>query len=73
MIRIGILGNIGSGKSYVANNLGYHVFDADYEVDKLYKKNKKIFTKLNKILPKSIKSFPVEKKEVTEAILKKKG
>ena len=73
MIRIGILGNIGSGKSYVANNLGYPVFDADYEVEKLYKKNKKIFLKLNKILPKNIKSFPVEKKEITEAILKKKG
>ena len=43
MIRIGILGNIGSGKSYVANNLGYPVFDADYEVAKLYKKKKKYF------------------------------
>ena len=31
MIRIGILGDIGSGKSYVANNLGFPVFDADYE------------------------------------------
>ena len=49
MIRIGILGNIGSGKSYVANNLGYPVFDADYEVTKLYKKNKKVFSKLKKI------------------------
>ena len=48
MIRIGILGNIGSGKSYVANNFGYPVFNADYEVSKLYKKNKKIFLKLNK-------------------------
>ena len=73
MTRIGILGNIGSGKSYVANNLGYPVFDADYEVTKLYKKNKKIFLKLKKILPKNIKSFPVEKKEVAEAILQKKG
>ena len=72
MIRIGILGNIGSGKSYVANNLGYPVFDADYEVTKLYKKNKKIFLKLKKLLPKNIKSFPIEKKEVTEAILQKK-
>ena len=45
MIRIGILGNIGSGKSYVANNLGYPVFDADYEVARLYKKNRKIFFK----------------------------
>ena len=59
MIRIGILGDIGSGKSYVANNLGYPVFDADSEVAKLYKKNKKIFFKLNKLLPKYIKSFPI--------------
>ena len=71
MIRIGILGNIGSGKSYVANNLGYPVFDADYEVAKLYKKNKNIFLKLKKVLPKNIKSFPIEKKEITEAILQK--
>tara|TARA_B100000214_G_scaffold204107_1_gene147981 strand:- start:15 stop:587 length:573 start_codon:yes stop_codon:yes gene_type:complete len=73
MIRIGILGDIGSGKSYVANNLGFPVFDADYEVAKLYKKNKKIFLKLKKILPKNIKSFPIEKKEITKAILQKKG
>ena len=73
MIRIGILGDIGSGKSYVANNLGYPVFNADYEVTKLYKKNKKIFLKLKKLLPKNIKSFPIEKKEITEAILRKKG
>ena len=73
MIRIGILGDIGSGKSYVANNLGYPVFDADHEVALLYKKNKKIFLKLKKILPKNIKSFPIEKKEIIEAILQKKG
>ena len=73
MIRIGILGTIGSGKSYVANSFGYPVFDADYEVAKLYKKNKRIFLKLKKILPKNIKSFPVKKKEVAEAILQKKG
>ena len=73
MIRIGILGDIGSGKSYVANNLGYPVFDADYEVAKLYKKNKKVFLKLKKILPKNIKSFPIDKQEITEAILQRKG
>ena len=73
MIRIGILGNIGSGKSYVANNLGYPVFDADHEVAMLYKKNKKIFLKLNKILPDNIKTFPIEKKEIIEAILQKKN
>ncbi len=73
MIRIGILGNIGSGKSYVANNLGYPVFDADYEVTKLYKKNKKIFLKLKKILPDNIKSFPIKKQEIAKAILQKKS
>ena len=72
MIRIGILGTIGSGKSHVANNFGFPVFDADYEVAKLYKKNRKTYLKLKKILPKNIKSFPVEKKEVAEAILQKK-
>jgi len=72
MIRIGILGNIGSGKSYVANNLGYPVFDADHEVAVLYKKNIKIFLKLKKILPNNIKSFPIEKKEIIKAILQKK-
>ncbi len=35
MIRIGILGDIGSGKSYVASNFGYPVFNADQEVSKL--------------------------------------
>ena len=39
MIRIGILGNIGSGKSYVANNFGYPVFNADNEVAKLHIKH----------------------------------
>ena len=73
MIRIGILGNIGSGKSYVANNLGYPVFDADYEVAMLYKKNRKIFLKLKKILPNNIKTFPIKKEEIIEAILQKKN
>ena len=72
MIRIGILGDIGSGKSYVAKNFGYPVFNADDEVRRLYKKDKKIFNSLNKILPNYIKSYPIKKSEVTAAILKNK-
>ena len=68
MIRIGILGDIGAGKSYVAKNFGYPVFNADHEVAKLYQKNKKIFNKLKKSLPKYIYSFPVEKKEISRAM-----
>ena len=69
MIRIGILGDIGSGKSHVAKNFEYPVFNADKEVLKLYKKDRKIFIKLNKKLPKYISSFPIDKKEITQAIL----
>ena len=69
MIRIGILGEIGSGKSYVASNFGYPVFNADYEVAKLYKLNKNVFNKLKKKLPEYIHSFPIEKIEISNAIL----
>ena len=73
MIRIGILGNIGSGKSYIAKNFGFPVFNADLEVAKLYQKDKKIFKKLKSILPKIFKSFPIKKKKVLEAILADKN
>ena len=69
MIRIGILGDIGSGKSYVAKSFGYPVFNADKEVGRLYKKDKKIFNKLKKALPKYIYSFPINKNEISRAIL----
>ena len=69
MIRIGILGDIGSGKTYVAKKFGYPIFNADEEVAKLYRKDKKIFKKLQKILPNYIFSFPINKKEISEAIL----
>ena len=70
MIRIGIVGDIGSGKTFVANNFGYPVFNADQEVSKLYKKDRKIYLKLKKKLPKYFKTFPIDKKEITKAILK---
>ena len=54
MIKIGILGDIGSGKSYIAQRFGYPVFDADREVAKLYQQNRNIFTKLKKKLPKQV-------------------
>tara|TARA_B100001057_G_scaffold345336_1_gene346419 strand:- start:53 stop:622 length:570 start_codon:yes stop_codon:yes gene_type:complete len=73
MIRVGILGDIGSGKSYVAKRFGYPVFNADEEVAKLYKKEKKIFIKLKKVLPKYINSSPINKNEITNAILSNKN
>ncbi len=72
MIRIGILGDIGSGKTYVAENFGYPVFNADKEVGLLYKKDRKIFNKLKNIIPNHVLSFPIKKTEITKAILSDK-
>ena len=69
MIRIAVVGNIGSGKSFVAKSFGLPVFNADKEVSLIYKKNKFFFKKLHKKIPKFIKSFPIEKKEVLNCIL----
>ena len=69
MIKIGILGDIGSGKSYVAKQFGCPVFDADAEVTKIYKKNKICFNRLKNKLPKYISSFPVKKSELGKAII----
>ena len=69
MKRIGILGDIGSGKSYIANSFGHPVFNADEVVGKIYKKDKKVFLKLKKILPKYINSYPINKDEISNAIL----
>ena len=73
MIRIGIVGDIGSGKSYVAKRFGLSVFDADSEVSKIYKKSRKCYKKLKKIFPKHIFSFPINRKELSHAILKDKN
>ena len=69
MIRLAVVGDIGAGKSYVAKKFGYPVFNADTEVDKLYKKSRKCYSKLKKTLPNYITSFPVKKNELSEAIM----
>ena len=69
MIRIAVVGEIGSGKTYVSHLFGLPVFSADKEVSKIYKNNKKFFFKLKKKLPNFIKSFPINKKELLKAIL----
>ena len=69
MRRIGILGDIGSGKSYIANSFGHPVFNADEEVGKIYKNDKKVFLELKKILPKYINTYPINKIEIANAIL----
>jgi len=69
MIRLAVVGDIGSGKSYVARQFGYPVFNADVEVNKLYKKSRKCYTKLKKVLPNYITSFPVKKSKLSKAVI----
>ena len=69
MIRLAVVGDIGSGKSYVAKQFGYPVFNADAEVAKLYRKSKRCYNNLKKALPNYIRSFPVKKNKLSEAII----
>ena len=69
MIRIGIIGDIGSGKSHVAKLFGCPVFNADKEVIKIYEKNKKCYNKLKKSLPNYVKSFPINKNFIIKSII----
>ena len=68
MIRIAVVGDIGSGKSYIANLFGYPVFNADLEVAEIYKTNKNCFKRLKKILPKYFLVFPANKIQIINAI-----
>ena len=68
MIRIAIIGGIGSGKSFISKLFGYPVFNADNEVKYIYKSDKICFKKLKKKLPNFIKNFPIKKKELALAI-----
>ena len=69
MIRIAVLGDIGSGKSHVAKLFGFPVFNADAEVTKLYRKSRKCYNRLKKVLPAYIVSFPIKKNEISKAII----
>jgi len=72
MIRLAVVGDIGSGKSHVAKQFGYPVFNADAEVSKLYKTSRKCYNKLKIALPNYITSFPVKKNNLSQAILANK-
>jgi len=70
MIRVGILGDIGSGKTLVSKCFRLPTFNADKEVKQIYKTNKDCFKKLNKKFPKNIKSFPIKKSEIRKILNK---
>jgi dephospho-CoA kinase len=69
MIRIVIVGDIGSGKSHIAKLFNYPIFNADLEIAKIYKTNKQCFKGLKKKLPEYFSSFPIKKEEIIKAIV----
>ena len=72
MIRIAIVGDIGSGKSFIAKLFGYPVFNADRVVSGIYKNDKNCFRKIKKKFPNYVSSFPLKKKDLVNIILQKK-
>ncbi len=68
MIKIGVLGDIGSGKSFVAKQFGCPVFNADKEVSDIYKNDKFCYKKIKKKFPKFIKSKSLKKNELGSII-----
>ncbi len=48
MIRLGIIGSIGSGKSFIGKLFKAPIFNADKEVNYLYRYDMECFNKLKK-------------------------
>ena len=73
MIIVGILGDIGSGKSFISKQFKCPVFNADDEVNKIYEKSKICYEKLRNKLPKYVNYYPIKKIELNKAILANKN
>ena len=68
MIKISLVGDIGSGKTYISKLFRAPCFFADIEVKRLYKNNRQCFYKLKKKFPQFIKTFPIKKIELSNTI-----
>jgi dephospho-CoA kinase len=73
MVKVGILGPVGSGKSFVANifrTLGFNVFSADEEVVKIYQNNRVVNKKISKFFRLKLYKNRINKEELREFIKK---
>ena len=73
MVRIGIIGSVGSGKSFVANifkELNFNIFSADNEVNNIYKKNKSINKKISKFFKLKLYKGRINRQELRDALKK---
>jgi dephospho-CoA kinase len=73
MVRVGILGSVGSGKSYVANifrEIGFNIFSADNEVANIYKNNKIVNKKISKFFKLKLYKGKINKQELRASLKK---
>ena len=72
MRRIALVGDIGSGKTFISNLFRYPIFNADIVVSNLYKKDKFLFRKIKKRFPDKVINFPLKKEELLKIIFQNK-
>ena len=73
MIKVGILGGVGSGKSFVANifkDLGFNIFSADQIVSQIYERNKNINKKISKFFKLKLYQGRINKNELRDTLKK---
>jgi dephospho-CoA kinase len=73
MVRVGILGSVGSGKSFVAKifkELSFNIFSADNEVASIYKKNMIINKKISKFFKLKLYKGKINKQELRDSLKK---
>jgi dephospho-CoA kinase len=73
MIKVGILGSVGSGKSFVANifkELGFNIFSADQVVSQIYERNKNINKKISIFFKLKLNHGKINKNELRDTLKK---
>jgi dephospho-CoA kinase len=73
MIKVGILGSVGSGKSFVANifkESGFNIFSADQVVSRIYERNKNINKKISNFFKLKLYNCKINKNELRDTLKK---
>ena len=73
MVRVGILGSVGSGKTFIANifkELSFNIFSADNEVVNIYKNNKTVNKKIAKFFKLKLYKGKINKQDLRDSLKK---
>jgi len=73
MVRVGILGSVGSGKTFIANifkELSFNIFSADNEVANIYKNNKVVNKKIAKFFKLKLYKGKINKQDLRDLLKK---